>query len=93
MKNKEEELWELAEARVGFKRHLTTYFSVNLLVWLLWYSTGGFGSIHVDIFLPWPAWMTFGWGIGIILHFLGVYVNNSYNSIAREYEKLKIKNN
>jgi uncharacterized membrane protein len=93
MENRDEELWKLAEARVGFKRHLTIYLSVNVLVWLLWYFTGSFGSSYGDLFLPWPVWMTFGWGIGIVLHFFGVYVNNSYNSVEREYEKLKGKNN
>ncbi|SMG29685.1 2TM domain-containing protein [Marivirga sericea] len=92
MENRDEELWKLAEARVGFKRHLTTYLSVNVLVWLLWYFTGSFGSSYGDLFLPWPLWMTLGWGIGITLHFFGVYVNNSYYSVDREYEKLKKKN-
>jgi len=92
MENRDEELWKLAEARVGFKRHLTTYLSVNVLVWLLWYFTGSFGSSYGDLFLPWPLWMTLGWGIGIMLHFFGVYVNNFYNSVEREYEKLKGKN-
>ncbi|WKV13888.1 2TM domain-containing protein [Marivirga harenae] len=91
MENRDEELWKLAEARVGFKRHLSTYLSVNVLVWLLWYFTGSYGANYGDFFLPWPAWMTFGWGIGITLHFLGVYVNNSYYSVDREYEKLKNK--
>jgi len=65
MENKDEELWKLAEARVGFKRHLTTYLVVNAFVWLLWYFSGSMGSSYGDLFLPWPTWMTFGWGIGI----------------------------
>jgi hypothetical protein len=91
MENRDEELWKLAEARVGFKRHFTTYLTVNIFVWLIWYFTGSRGSSYGEVFLPWPAWMTFGWGIGILFHFFGVYVNKGYNSVEREYEKLKKK--
>ncbi|WP_372587675.1 2TM domain-containing protein [Marivirga salinarum] len=93
MERKDQDLWELAEARVGFKRHLTSYIIVNIAVWSLWYFIGNMGVNYVDLFFPWPIWMTFGWGIGIVFHFLGVYVNNSYNAVDREYEKLKKKNN
>lgn len=89
MENRDEKLWKLAEARVGFRRHLSTYLVVNVVVWLLWFFSGTGGNSYGNFFLPWPTWMTFGWGIGIVLHFLGVYVNNSINAVDREYEKLK----
>jgi ABC-type transport system involved in multi-copper enzyme maturation permease subunit len=93
MENRDEELWELAEARVGFKRHLSIYLIVNAIVWSLWFFTGSKAIIYGELLLPWPVWMTFGWGIGITFHFIGVYINNTFSAVDREYEKLKRKNN
>ena len=36
---KDPELWEQAQKRVGFKRHLATYIIVNLFLWILWFLT------------------------------------------------------
>ncbi len=91
MKSKDDKLWELAEARVKFKGHLSTYLVVNLFLWALWYFSGNYNAEHENVFLPWPAWVSLGWGIGVLLNFVGVYINNSFTSIDREYQKLKQK--
>jgi len=76
-------LWRLAKKRVSFKRHLFIYLLVNVFLWLVWVctSTKTYGSG-----LPWPAWTTFGWGIGIAFHYMATYANTG--SVEREYDKL-----
>lgn len=61
---------ERAVARLHKKRdfqgHLVAYVVVNAAVWAIWAATGaGY---------PWPAWVTGGWGIGLILNAWDVYL-------------------
>lgn len=78
-------LWHLAQKRASFKSHLVTYVVVIGMLWLIWLFTGGrtYGAG-----LPWPAWATLGWGIGVMFHFLGAYVNTGFGSAENEYDKL-----
>ena len=84
---KDPSLWMLARRRAGFKRHFATYIVINIFLWLLWaftrYDRGDSG-------LPWPAWTTFGWGIGVLFHYIGTYVKT--DDVEREYEKLQNQN-
>lgn len=81
-------LWEIAQRRASFKSHLLTYLIVNAFLWGLWYfGSGGFSANG----LPWPAWPTLGWGIGLAFHFAGAYVFPKVNSVESEYEKLTKK--
>lgn len=85
---KDKALWELAEKRASFKNHLISYVLVNGFLWILWAFTAG---KNYDGGIPWPAWSTLGWGIGIVSHYFGAYVYPQSNSVEREYEKLKNK--
>jgi len=83
---KDPELWEIAQKRAGFKSHLTVYIILNIFFWLLWY----FGSSYKgNDGLPWAVWPTFGWGIGLLFHYIGAYIYPKNNSVEREYQKLK----
>ena len=84
---KDKELWKIARKRVNFKRHLFTYLIVNLFLWCLWLmgDKKGHGAI------PWPAWSTIGWGIGLGFDYVGSYLLNGNDSIEKEYNKLKEK--
>ncbi|MGZ5286460.1 MAG: 2TM domain-containing protein [Flavisolibacter sp.] len=84
---KDPELWMIARRRAGFKSHLATYIVINIFLWLLWYFTG---ADRNDSGIPWPAWSTFGWGIGLVFHFIGTYLRS--NGVEKEYEKLQNKN-
>ncbi|HYC29939.1 MAG TPA: 2TM domain-containing protein [Chitinophagaceae bacterium] len=86
---KDPQLWQTASRRASFKRHLATYLIINVFLWVLWYLTDG--DVN-DNGIPWPAWTTFGWGIGLLFHYLGAYVNTGYGSVEREYDKLKNQN-
>jgi hypothetical protein len=84
--DKDPQLWQMARKRAAFKSHLLTYLLVNAGLWILWYLTSARtygGSI------PWPAWSTFGWGIGLVSHYIGAYHTNSVNTVEKEYNKLK----
>lgn len=89
METPDEKLYEEAEARVGFKRHLRFYLAINILIWLMWYFLW---ARHGNYQGFWPVWSSLGWGIGVFSHYLGVYGRNQ-DAIEEEYEKLKKKRN
>jgi hypothetical protein len=76
-------LWKLAQARVGFKVHATIYGLVIAGLWGIWYFSTGPGS-H-----PWPVWSMVGWGIGLAMHYLGVFILPKIFTAEKEYELLK----
>ena len=78
---KDIQLWQLAKDRASFKMHLSIYFVVMAMLWMVWLFSGG-TNIH-----PWPIYPTIGWGIGIISNYFSVYKFNS--TAEKEYEKLK----
>lgn len=83
--DKDKELYEEAEARVGFKSHARTYLFINLLIWALWFY---FRGRHGNDDGYWPIYMTLGWGFGLYSHYRNVY-GNSKSAIDKEYQKLK----
>lgn len=82
---KDPQLWHIARKRASFKSHLVTYLLVNGGLWLIWYLTGGrtYGNG-----VPWPVWGMFGWGIGLLSHYISAYGSNSSNPVEKEYDKL-----
>ena len=77
----DKQLHEMAKKRVEFKVHLTVYVVVNAGLWVLWYITGsGY---------PWPLWPMFGWGIGLLFHYLFEYRRTELFSEDDEYNRLK----
>lgn len=84
---KDPELWMIARRRASFKSHFATYIVINIFLWLLWYFTGAKTDGNR---IPWPAWSTLGWGIGLTFHYIGAYVRS--DNVDREYEKLQNKN-
>ena len=86
----EEELYRKARERVeekkGFRTHFAVYIGVNILLVIIWAATGaGF---------PWFVFPLGGWGIGVLFHFLGVFVfsrpsNWERREIEKEVERLR----
>jgi len=92
----EQEIYELARKRVeekkGFFIHLTLYIAINIMLVFIWAFSSGNG----DRF-PWFIFPLGGWGIGILFHFLGVFVFSKQTgwerrAIAKEVERLKKEN-
>ena len=84
------QLWAKARARAKFKTHLLVFALVNGGLWALWALTGfeGLGR-HGAAGIPWPAFTTFFWGIGLVANFLAVYLGfGSSQQTQREYERL-----
>ena len=85
----EEQIYEQAKKRVeekkGFFIHLTVYIIVNIMLVLIWaFATGGG--------FPWFIFALGGWGIGILLHFLGVFVfgqKSDKAAVEKEAEKIR----
>jgi len=78
----EEEIYKearkIVEEKKGFRTHFIIYLCVNALLVILWAVTSrGF---------PWFIFPLGGWGIGILFHFLSVYVF-SREADDREVEK------
>ena len=87
----EQELYEKAKKRVeekkGFFIHFTIYILVNILLVLIWAFPAGGGY-------PWFLWPLGGWAIGLLFHFLGVFVFSKETGwekreLEKEVEKLK----
>ena len=86
MENQQEKdqlLWQTAKARVAFKKNLI----VNILLWIIWFLTS-FKNDRSGI--PWPIWSTIFWGIDIVSKYFKAY-HADFNSVEKEYEKLKNK--
>ena len=86
-------LWEVAKKRANFKKDLIKYIIVVPFLWVIWlftsYNHFGFRSFNN---IPWPAWVTLFWGIGLAFKFADAYVLNTKQSIENEYENLKNQN-
>jgi TM2 domain-containing membrane protein YozV len=87
----DQELYERArkivEEKKGFYTHLAVYVLVNTFLIIIWAFPSGGGY-------PWFLWPLGGWGIGIIFHFLGVFVfprqtEWERRAIEKEVEHLK----
>lgn len=83
----EEEIYKEAKERVeekkGLRTHFIVYLLVNALLVVIWAVTGrGF---------PWFVFPLGGWGIGILFHFLSVYVFSREDTGAIEKEAEKIR--
>jgi len=90
--DQDEKLWKLAKKRAGFKKHLTTYILVNLFLWAIWWFTTESRGIYTGP-VPWPAWSTLGWGLGLAFNYFDAYGPvDKQSAIEKEYEKLKTEN-
>ena len=86
----EEEIYRQARKRVeekkGFYIHFAVYIIVNIILVIIWATTGaGY---------PWFLFPLGGWGIGILFHFLGVFVFSRQTdwerkAVEKEAEKLR----
>ena len=87
METKDEILWQIARKRAGFKKHLISYVIVNCFLWAVWFASGR--EFDQYDYFPWPIWIMFWWGVGLVYNFADAYLFNNKNAIQQEYEKLK----
>ena len=87
LQEKDQLLWQTAQARVAFKKQLISYVSVTLFLWAIWILTT---SKNAAYGIPWPIWSTVFWGISLVSKYFKAY-HADFNSIEKEYDKLKNK--
>ena len=84
------DLWQKAKARAKFQAHLLSYLFVNATLWVIWAFTAphhAHRGFHSEI--PWPLWISFFWGLGLIKRGIAAYGGFSYEQrTQREYERL-----
>lgn len=80
-----DKLWKLAKRRAEFKKHLLVYLVINIFLWGIWLISGA--KIGGGYF-PWPAFVSFGWGIGLAFNFIGAYTGYKDTMVENEYNKL-----
>lgn len=79
--NEREQALSRLHKRRDFQGHLVAYVVVNAVLWAVWAATGaGY---------PWPAWVTGGWAIGLILNAWDVYWRTPITEaeVQREIER------
>jgi len=88
----DEEINNVAKKRAKNKKdfyyHLGVYVGVNILIIGVWALT----DVGPDIEYPWFIWSWIVWGIGILFHYLWVFVfarKSDRAAIAKEAEKTK----
>ena len=70
------------KAKRDFQGHLLAFVLINGVVWLIWALTGtGF---------PWPAFMTAGWGVGVIFNAWDVYLRRPFTEAAIDEEMRRL---
>jgi hypothetical protein len=74
---------ERLKKRRDLQGHLVAYVVVNAALWAIWAATGaGY---------PWPAWVTGGWAIGLLLNVWDVYFRAPITSADVEREMSRIQ--
>lgn len=62
-----------------FRTHVVIYLMINLLFYFIWLGLGFMRQV------PWPLFVTFGWGIGVVANYLEY--NHKYGRAAERREQ------
>ena len=80
-------IWKGARKRLDFKRHLLIYLTINVVLWVLWFLNDRYDVDYDNI--PLPAWLSYGWGIAIVLDYYNTYVVLKDSAAERISKALK----
>jgi len=88
-----------AQARLGFYIHFSVYVVVNTILFFVWWYTKNIAvynsstGTYTKFSFPWFIFPLVGWGIGVLAHYLAVFVRTGVTErmTEREYQKLKEK--
>ncbi|MEO8414862.1 MAG: 2TM domain-containing protein [Ginsengibacter sp.] len=76
IENKDPKCWKAAQKRAGFTYHVFIHLPVIIFFWTLWYINSP--SFAERGTFPWPLWPLFGWGIGVLFNYPGVYTSTNH---------------
>jgi hypothetical protein len=84
----DEELMQIARKqakdKAGFYIHFACYLIVNIGLIIFWVVTNP--QVSIIMIMTGPL---FGWGIGIVAHFVSVFAGANEQRVQKEYKKLK----
>lgn len=87
----DEELMQIARKRAkdkaGFYIHFACYLVVNIGLLVTW--TVYFKVTDLMGLLSIVSGTVFGWGIGIVAHFVSVFAGTNEQQVQKEFKKLK----
>ena len=63
---------------------------MNATLWVVWaFTTSHHYGRGLQFEIPWPLWVTFFWGLGLIRRGIGAYGGFTYEQrTQREYDRL-----
>ena len=83
--------------RSEFNVHLAVFFFANIVLWMIFSFASGVLPTDLQALaqeFPWPLIITFGWGSGLLAHFIDTYYQTGPRAAARlraihtEFERL-----
>jgi len=77
------------KARAEFFEHAAVYILINVMLWMIYLFGSGVPDVGEFITaVPWPAFVTFGWGIGLVVNFVEMLtVTGRERAIQRAVER------
>lgn len=85
-----EQIREMAKARVEFKQHLAAYVIINAMLIGIWGFTSGW-QLEGSWTGFWPMWTLLFWGVGLAFHGVNAYGVGSEGMVSKEEAKLREK--
>jgi hypothetical protein len=73
---RDKRVWRRAKAIAAFKRNLFGFVVMNLFFWIMWLIKAAPDYFNDPRGIPWPVWVTFGWGVAIAFHYFRAYKGN-----------------
>ena len=66
---------------------MAIYLLVNAFLWTIWVVI----ALSSDSWWPWPVFITFGWGIGVVMNAWDVYIRKpiTEEELQREIEHMR----
>jgi len=87
----DEELMQIARKqakdKAGFYIHFACYLIVNIGMFITWIVF--FKVTDITDLFPIVSGTLFGWGIGIVAHYISVFAGSNEQRVQKEFKKLK----
>jgi hypothetical protein len=74
------------KAKVGFFWHFSIYLVIHAFLITLFFLTGPLPGLYN---YPWFVWSMAGWGIGLLFHYLGVFVCGKSNQSTLQQQMIE----